>query len=89
MATSSKQAGKHIARLRTDKGWTHDDMSDVIFETYGVKYATSSRTIQRVEDGHKPTVRKQFAIAMVLGTTPSKLWGGGSASPTPLEEAFA
>lgn len=74
MATSSQQAGKLIRSLRTDKGWTHEDMSDEIMRQYGVKYATSARTIWRVEGGHKPTVRKQFAIAQVLGKVPSDLW---------------
>lgn len=49
-------------------------MSDVIFREFGVQYATSARTIWRVESGHKPSVRKQFAIARVLGTMPSALW---------------
>ena len=67
-------AGAEVRRLRTDRGWTHDDMSREIFATYGARCQTSPRTIARVEAGHKPSVRKQFAIAMVLGTTPSQLW---------------
>ena len=63
-----------VRRLRIDRGWTHEDMSDEIFTRLGVKYATSPRTIWRVEAGHKPSVRKQFAIAHILGETPSNFW---------------
>lgn len=73
--TSHKQAGREVRSLRTDRGWTHEDMSDAIFKEFGVTYSTSARTIWRVESGHKPGVRKQFAIARVLGLMPSQLWG--------------
>jgi transcriptional regulator with XRE-family HTH domain len=69
-----RQAGAEIRRLRVDRGWTQEDMSAAIFREFGVQYATSARTIWRVESGHKPSVRKQFAIARVLGTVPSALW---------------
>jgi transcriptional regulator with XRE-family HTH domain len=74
MATSNQRAGQEVRRLRVDRGWTHEDMSDEIFRQYGVRCQTSARTIWRVESGHKPGVRKQFAIAMVLDLTPSQLW---------------
>lgn len=70
----NRRAGERIRRLRIDRGWTHDDMSQAIFEQFGVKYSTSSRTIWRVEAGHTPGVRRQFAIARVLDTAPSDLW---------------
>lgn len=60
--------------MRVDRGWTQEDMSSAIFREFGVQYATSARTIWRVESGHKPSVRKQFAIARILGTMPSQLW---------------
>lgn len=60
--------------MRIDRGWTHEDMSDEIFRKCGARFATSARTIWRVEAGHKPSVRKQFAIAQVLDTIPSQLW---------------
>jgi transcriptional regulator with XRE-family HTH domain len=69
-----RQAGAEVRRLRRDRGWTQEDMSAAIFTEFGVTYATSARTIWRVESGHKPSVRKQFAIARVLGTVPSALW---------------
>lgn len=74
MATGNQMAGSEVRRLRIDKGWTHEDMSAEIYRVYGVKHQTSARTIWRVEGGHKPSVRKQFAIAMVLGVIPSQLW---------------
>jgi transcriptional regulator with XRE-family HTH domain len=74
MPPSHQQAGAEVRRLRTDKGWTHEDMSAEIFRQYGVRYQTSARTVWRVESGHKPGVRKQYAIAMVLGVRPSQLW---------------
>lgn len=81
MATNSyKQAGRQVRELRSDKGWTHEDMSAAIFREYGAQYATSARTIWRVESGHKPSVRKQFAIARILDTMPSHLWGTGAVS---------
>lgn len=75
MAATYKQSGALVRALRTDRGWTHEDMSDEIFRRFGLKYATSGRTIWRAESGLKPSVRKQFAIAMVLDTVPSRLWG--------------
>ena len=76
--TQHKQAGRTVRDLRADRGWTHEDMSDEIFRKFGATYATSARTIWRVESGHKPSVRKQFAIARVLGLMPSQLWGSGA-----------
>ena len=84
MATNYRQAGLEIKRLRTDRGWTHEDMSDEIFRQLGFKHSTSARTIWRVESGSKPSVRKQFAIAIVLGTVPSQLW-----PQTPTRKAVA
>jgi transcriptional regulator with XRE-family HTH domain len=79
MATNQhRQAGKLVRDLRSDRGWTHEDMSAAIFNQFGAQYATSARTIWRVESGHKPSVRKQFAIARILDTMPSKLWGSGT-----------
>ncbi len=78
MARSSHiQAGSRVRSLRIDQGWTHEDMSSAIFSRYGSRYATSARTIWRVESGHKPSVRKQFAIAQILGAIPSQLWDAG------------
>lgn len=74
MATNYRQAGATVRHLRTDRGWTHEDMSGEIFRRFGAQYATSARTIWRVESGHKPSVRKQFAIARALDTVPSQLW---------------
>ena len=74
MAGTHEKAGKEIRRLRQDRGWTHEDMSDHIFRTYGVTYQVSARTIWRVESGHKPSVRKRFAIAQIFGLVPSQLW---------------
>jgi len=70
----NRQAGERIRQLRVDRGWTHEDMSREIFGRFGVRYATSPRTIWRVEAGHTPSVRKQFAIAQVLDMLPSQLW---------------
>lgn len=75
--SSYRQAGAEIRRLRRDKGWTQEDMEREIFRSLGAQFATSARTIWRVESGHKPSVRKQFAIATVLGTVPSALWPEG------------
>lgn len=74
MATNHRQAATTIRQLRKDRGWTLEDMSDEIFRRYGVNYQTSPRTIWRAEGGHKPGVRRQFAIAQVLDTVPSMLW---------------
>lgn len=71
------QAGGQVRALRIDRGWTHEDMSGAIFARCGSRYSTSARTIWRVEAGHKPSVRKQFAIAQVLGVVPSQLWDSG------------
>lgn len=69
----SSRAGAKIRQLREDRGWTQADMAAEIERQLDLKYWTSERTIWRVESGHKPTV-KRFAIAHVLGTTPSVLW---------------
>lgn len=73
-SAANRQAGAAVRQMRTDRGWTHEDMSREIFRRFGATYATSPRTIWRVESGHKPSVRKQFAIAQVLGVMPSQLW---------------
>lgn len=73
-SAANRQAGAAVRQMRTDRGWTHEDMSREIFRLFGVTYATSPRTIWRVESGHKPSVRKQFAIAQALETVPSQLW---------------
>lgn len=73
-AVSHRRAGQEVRRLRRDHGWTQEDMSAEIYSRLGVNYQTSARTIWRVEGGHRPSIRKQFAIATVLGTTPSMLW---------------
>lgn len=70
----SSRAGAKIRQLREDRGWTQADMAAEIERQLDLKYWTSERTIWRVESGHKPTIRKQFAIARVLGTFPSALW---------------
>lgn len=75
MPTTYTQSGELIRELRGDLGWTQDDMSAEILRQLGHKYATSARTIARTEDGHRPSVRKQFAIAKVLGRVPSDFWG--------------
>jgi transcriptional regulator with XRE-family HTH domain len=73
-------AGQRIKAERIDRGWTHEDMSREIFRAFGPTYATSARTIWRVESGHRPSVRKQFAIARVFDLMPSDLWSGGRAA---------
>jgi transcriptional regulator with XRE-family HTH domain len=77
--TADKLAGERIRNARIDHGWTHEDMAREIFSTLGAQYTTSARTIDRVERGHRPSVRKQFAIAKVLEMRPSELWGGVAA----------
>lgn len=74
--TADRLAGERIHDERIDRGWTHEDMARAIFRELGAHYATSARTIWRVEAGHRPSVRKQFAIAKVLEMRPSELWGG-------------
>lgn len=78
MPSDHSQSGNRVRELRVDKGWTPEDMSVAIFAKFGVKYATSARTISRVEEGHRPTVRKQYAIAVILGEQPSRLWSSSS-----------
>jgi transcriptional regulator with XRE-family HTH domain len=75
--------------MRVDRGWTHEDMSRQIFRDYGATYATSPRTIWRVESGHKPSVRKQFAIAQVLGVLPSQFWADDKPKAKPKVRAAA
>lgn len=75
--TADRLAGERIRDARIDRGWTHEDMARQIFRDLGAHYTTSARTIWRVEAGHRPTVRKQYAIAQVLEMRPSELWGAG------------
>lgn len=78
---SNEYAGQRLKAERVNRGWTHEDMATAIFHKYGPTYATSARTIWRVESGHKPSVRKQFAIARVLDLMPSDLWHAGVLMP--------
>jgi transcriptional regulator with XRE-family HTH domain len=86
-SAAHRQAGAEVRAMRVDRGWTHEDMSRQIFRDYGATYATSPRTIWRVESGHKPSVRKQFAIAQVLGVLPSQLWVAKPPTKTPAKAA--
>jgi len=74
LSAANRRAGDEVRRLMVDKGWTPDDMSAEIFRQCGARFAPSERTIYRVLTGEKPSVRKQFGIAHVLGLTPSQLW---------------
>lgn len=75
---ADERAGERIREERTDRGWTYEDMSAEIFKAFGPTYSTSARTIWRVEAGHRPSVRKQFAIARILELMPSDLWGSSA-----------
>lgn len=74
---ANEYAGQRVKAARIDRGWTHEDMAAAIFQKFGPQYATSARTIWRVESGHRPSVRKQFAIARVVDLMPSDLWNAG------------
>lgn len=77
--TADRMAGERIYNERRDRGWTHEDMAREIYRELGAQYTTSARTIWRVEAGHRPSVRKQHAIANVLGLRASELWVGRGA----------
>jgi transcriptional regulator with XRE-family HTH domain len=74
---ANEYAGHRVRAARIDRGWTHEDMAAAIFSQFGPRYATSARTIWRVESGHRPSVRKQFAIARAVDLMPSDLWHAG------------
>lgn len=70
------EAGEWIKRQRRDLGLTQEGLADAIREDprLGYRYEISVRTIHRAEQGHKPRIRGQFAIATVLGSSPTELW---------------
>lgn len=69
-------AGERIRRLRHDRCWTQEDLAEEIrcHPQLDYRHEISVRTIIRAEQGQKPRLRGQVAIATVLGTTPHELW---------------
>lgn len=43
-------------------------------ETLGYEIGVSGRTIRRIEDGHRPTVRTMFALANHFNAQVTDLW---------------
>lgn len=63
----NKQAGKHIRRLRINRGLSPEQL--------GVQIKVSGRTIRRVEEeGMVPTARVMFALAAWTGDEVVDLW---------------
>lgn len=45
-------------------------------ESLGHEIGVSGRTIRRIEDGHRPTVRTMFLLANHFGLQVTDLWPG-------------
>lgn len=63
---SLREAGREIKERRLDLGYTP--------EALGAEISISGRTIRRIEDGARPTVRTMFALSQKLDFRVSDLW---------------
>lgn len=64
---NSREAGRAIREMRLDHGYTP--------ESLGREINVSGRTIRRIEDGARPTVRVMFALSLKFDFAVSELWG--------------
>lgn len=63
---SLRDAGREIREMRTNEGLTP--------ELLGMKIGVSGRTVRRIEEGHRPTVRTMFLLASEFDLEVSELW---------------
>lgn len=63
---SLREAGRDIRERRLNMGHTP--------ETLGHEIGISGRTIRRIEDGARPTVRTMFALATFFGFEVADQW---------------
>lgn len=65
---SLREAGEKLREMRLNEGHTP--------ESLGHEIGVSGRTIRRIEDGHRPTVRTMFLLANHFGLQVTDLWPG-------------
>lgn len=61
-----REAGRFIFEERRERGLTPEEL--------GAKIQISGRTIRRIEDGARPTVRTMFALASYFEVQVKDLW---------------
>lgn len=72
MASLDYGAGDLLRQLRVDRGLSPEALSHALHAAR-LGYI-SGKTIRRVEQGHTPTVRVQFALAKFHDRLPSEVW---------------
>jgi transcriptional regulator with XRE-family HTH domain len=63
---SSREAGRAVREMRMNRGLSP--------ELLGAEINVSGRTIRRIEDGARPTVRVMFALASEFDVEVADLW---------------
>lgn len=63
---SLREAGQIIRECRRNAGMSPEELAPFI--------GVSGRTIRRIEDGHRPTVRTAFLLANYFDWEVSDLW---------------
>lgn len=63
---SLRETGRDLREMRLNRGLTPEDLGALVH--------VSGRTIRRIEDGHRPTVRVMFAIASEFDMEVVELW---------------
>lgn len=65
-ARSLREAGSAVRELRLNRGLSPEQL--------GIKAEVSGRTIRRIEEGRRPTVRTMFLIAQEFDCDVVDLW---------------
>jgi DNA-binding XRE family transcriptional regulator len=64
--TRSATPNRQLQALRINKGLSTNDLAYLA--------GTTGKTIRRIEAGHRPGPRIQFAVAKVFGLLPLDIW---------------
>ncbi len=68
-----REAGRFIQEERRERGLSHEVLAYEISQA-NPKVSVSGRTIRRVEEGSRPSVRTMFALAGYFGVEVRDLW---------------
>jgi transcriptional regulator with XRE-family HTH domain len=69
-ARNLKEAGQELRQLRLNRGLSPEQLAHQLSPTEKV----SGRTIRRIEEGKRPTVRTMFNLAQFFDCEVTDLW---------------